>query len=483
MAATKATTQPSGSKSKSTKKQASKAGTNTRGNGSYDWGLLAVVMILLFFGLIMVFSSSYARGLAGYEDPFHYITAQMKWTVVGLVALVLAARINYSLWEQFSIPLMGLALIMLLAVIPIGSETFGANRTYFSGSVQPSEPAKIVIIIYVSAWLASKGSLIQNVRVGLVPFSVLMGIVTVLIVTQPDISTAILIVSTASIMFFIAGAKLRQLLIIGVGITATFALVINYSSYASDRVTRYWNGIQNPLESDEWQAVQSVQAIINGGPFGVGPGNSVAKLPGYLPVSWSDNIFAIIGEELGLLGALLVILLFALFAYRGLRIALMSRDSFGTLLATGITSLVVLQALLNTAVVVAVAPATGVTLPFISYGGSSLVTVLAAVGILLSISRYNSQTAGVGGGSGSSMAYARFNFGWRDGGARVSRTGRRGETKSSGSKSTRRKTARGKSSSGSAGTNTTSRRKPVSGTRRKPATRQRRTGTRRSSSR
>jgi cell division protein FtsW len=221
--------------------------------------------------------------------------------------------------------------------------------------------------------------------------------------------------------------------------------------------------------------------MINGGATGVGVGNGTAKLPGYLPVSWSDNIFAIIGEELGLLGALLVTLLFALFAYRGLRIALLSPDSFGTLLATGITSIVILQALLNAAVVVAVAPATGVTLPFISYGGSSLVTVLGAVGILLSISRYSSQVAATGGGSGN-MAYARFNFGWRDGGARVSRAGRRGKTKSSGSKATRGKSTPGKSSRGSVGTNSTSRRKPVSGTRRKPAGRQRRTGTRRGGS-
>ena len=465
MAVSKATTKKSTPKKPVAKPKSAKS---MRPGGGYDWGLLTVVVALLAVGLIMVFSSSFARTLVASGNPLSYFLLQLRWMALGIVILVIVARINYSLWEQFSIPLMGLALVMLLALIPMGSETYGATRTFFGGSVQPSEPAKIVIIIYVSAWLASKGSLIQNVRVGLVPFSVLMGIVTVLIVTQPDISTAILIVTTASIMFFIAGAKLRQLLIIGVGIATTFALVINYSSYASDRVSKYWDGLQDPLQGPEWQTVQSVQAIVHGGPFGVGPGNSVAKLPGYLPLSWTDNIFAIIGEELGLLGALLVILLFALFAYRGLRIALMSRDNFGTLLATGITSIVVLQALLNAAVVVAVAPATGVTLPFISYGGSSLVTVLGAVGILLSISRYSSQAAGAGRGSGD-MAYARFNFGWRDGGARISRAGRRGTTQSSRSRSGRG-TTRAKAGK---------QRKPASGSRRKPATRQQRTGTRR----
>ena len=447
-----------------------------KARGGYDWGLLAVVMALLTVGLIMVFSASYARALVGFGSPFYFIARQLMWTGLGLAALIVAAHVNYTLLERFSIPLMGLALLLLVAVIPFGSETYGAVRTLMGGSVQPSEPAKIVIIIYVSAWLASKGALIQNVRVGLIPFSVLMGIVTVLIVTQPDISTAILIVTTASLMFFIAGAKMRQLLVIGIGIAVTFALVIHYSDYAGARVARYWAGLQNPLQSDEWQAVQSVQAMINGGPVGVGIGNSVAKLPGYLPVSWSDNIFAIIGEELGLLGALLVMLLFALFAYRGLRIALLSPDSFGTLLATGITSIVILQALLNAAVVVAVAPATGVTLPFISYGGSSLVTVLGAVGILLSISRYSSQVAVTGGSSGN-MAYARFNFGWRDGGARLSRSGRRGTTqssrRSSGSKSTAAKSSTQRKSA--AGT--------TAGTTKRPATRKQRTGTRRTAAR
>jgi len=394
----------------------------------------------------MVFSASYAQGLVGYGDPYFFIYRQIIWTTIGVIGLIATSRINYSFWERYSIPLMGVTLLALMAVIVLGSERFGSTRTFFGGSVQPSEPAKIVIIIYVSTWLASKGRKIQDVKVGLIPFSILMGAMAVMIVTQPDISTAILIVITASIMFFIAGAKLNQLFVVALGTTATFAMVINYSSYAKDRVSRYWESIRNPLESTEWQAVQSVQALVDGGPFGVGLGNSVAKLPGRLPVSWSDNIFAIIGEEMGLLGTLFVILLFTLLAYRGLRIALQAPNNFGMLLATGITTLFILQAILNAAVVVAVAPATGVTLPFISYGGSSLVTALGAAGILLNISRYNDGTLPTGATTGK-MSHARFNFGWGDRRTRLSGAGRRGTTRSGGRrpavKSSGRRTAGG----------------------------------------
>lgn len=283
--------------------------------------------------------------------------------------------------------MMGATLLALIAVIFVGDDTFGSTRTFFGGRVQPSEPAKIAIIIYISTWLASKGSSIRNVKVGLAPFAVLLGIVTLLLISQPDISTAILIVSTAFLMFFIAGAEIRQLIIVGAGGTITFWLIIHYSIYARNRVELFLESFRNPILSTEWQVEQAIRAFVRGGIFGAGLGNAQAKLPGHLPVSWSDNIFAVVGEELGLFGAVIVMLLFALLAYRGLRTALMAPDSFGALLATGITALLILQALLNMAVAVAISPPTGVTLPFISYGGSSMVTVLAGVGILLSISR------------------------------------------------------------------------------------------------
>jgi cell division protein FtsW len=397
---------------------------------SYDWGLLTIVVTLLALGTIMVFSASFAQGVYGFGNPLHFFIRQIAWMLVGITALILAARLPYTFWERWSIPLMGVTLLALLAVIALGSETFGATRFFYSGSIQPSEPAKIVIIVYISTWLASKGTRIRDVQVGLLPFGVLMGVVTVLLVSQPDISTAILIVVTATVMFFIAGAELKQLIVVGLGGATTFWLVIQYSAHARGRVDRYLASIWDPLQSSEWQVWQGVRALLRGGIFGVGLGNGEAKLPGYLPVSWSDNIFAVVGEELGLLGALLVIFLFTMLAYRGLRAALRAPDNFGMLLATGLTSLLILQAILNTAVTVAVAPPTGVTLPFISYGGSSLVTVLGGVGILLSISRANRLASSNSSNSGRAP-YARFDFGWRNRGTRIPGAGSRSSTPTS----------------------------------------------------
>ncbi|HAJ34155.1 MAG TPA: stage V sporulation protein E [Chloroflexi bacterium] len=405
------------------------SGRNNTPKGRYDWGLLSVVTILLMLGVVMVFSASYPRGLEGYDDPYYFAFRQVIWLAVGIVGLIIAARIPYTFWERWSIPIMGIALLSLLAVIIIGAERFGATRTYYQGSIQPSEPAKIAIIIYVSAWLTSKGRRIRDARAGLLPFGVLMGIVAVLIVLQPEISTAVLIVATAAVMLFVAGADLKQLAAVGVIATGTFLLVIQYSSYAGDRIQRYLASMGNPIASDEWQVSQGVQALMRGGLFGRGLGNGLAQQTGYLPVSWSDNIYGVIGEELGLLGALFVILMFALLAYRGLRIALRAPDNFGMLLATGITTILILQSLLNMAVIVAVSPPTGVTLPFVSYGGSSLVASLVGIGILLSISRFSAEsalrTSRAGAAQAGRYSYERVDLGRGNGRSRVSRPGRR----------------------------------------------------------
>jgi cell division protein FtsW len=390
--------------------------------GSYDWGMLTIVATLVTLGLVMVFSASYTIGILDESDPFHYFSKQLMWLGVGIVAMLVAMRIPYTLWQRWSVLLMIGAFLALSAVIVMGNEILGSSRTLYFGSIQPAEPAQIIIIVYISAWLASKGERIRNVQVGLIPFAVLMGIVTLLLVLQPKISTAVLLVLTASIMFFIAGAELRQLLVVGLGGSATFWLIIHYSSYAGGRIERYLAGISNPLESQEWQATRTVRAIVNGGLFGQGLGGGDYKVPGGVPLGWSDNIFAIIGEELGLLGTLLLVFLFCLLIYRGLRTALRAPDTFGMLLATGITSLLALQALLNAGVTLAIAPATGITLPFISYGGSSLATVMVAIGILLSISREASAASPIS--TDPQTAYARFNFGWGNGGTRLPRSSR-----------------------------------------------------------
>jgi cell division protein FtsW len=392
--------------------------------GRYDWGLLFTVTAMLGLGVVMVFSASYPRGLEGFDDPFYFILRQLAWLALGIAVLVIGARVPYTFWNRWSIPLMGVALLALLGVIIFGTERFGATRTFLNGSIQPSEPAKIIIIVYVSAWLTSKGRRIRDARAGLLPFGVLMGIVAVLIVLQPEISTAILIVVAAAIMLFIAGADIKQLLVVGLIAAFTFWLVITYSSYAADRVDRYLASVGNPLASEEWQVSQAVQALMRGGLWGSGVGNGLAQQTGFLPVSWSDNIYGVIGEEMGLLGTLTVLLLFAVLAYRGLRVALRAPDNFGMLLATGITTILILQALLNMAVIVAAAPPTGVTLPFISYGGSSLVASLFGIGVLLNISRFGLDS-GTRAAEAGRYTYERIDLGRGDGRSRLPSAGGR----------------------------------------------------------
>jgi len=315
--------------------------------------------------------------------------------------------------------------VALIAVVIIGNEIFGASRSFLGGSVRPGEAAKLAIVLYSATWLASKGERIRLVSVGLAPFGVIIGFLTVLLVLQRELSTAVLIVATASVMLFIAGSDVKQLLVVGVIAAGTFIVVVQSNDYAHARIASYWASLGNPLASDEQQVAQAVQALMRGGIFGTGVGNGLAQTRGLLPVAWSDSIFGVIGEEFGLVGTLGIVLLFVLLAYRGLRIALRAPDNFSMLTATGITAIFVLEALLNLGVIVAMVPPTGVNLPFISYGGSALVSAMAGVGILLNISRYSIAKGGRTNEAGR-YSYARFDIGGRDGGTRLPRTGRSG---------------------------------------------------------
>lgn len=443
-----------------------KADNRIQSTARTDWALVSIVATLLILGSVMVFSASFSWSMAGADHPFYFLSRQLIWVIVGATIATILARIPYQWWDRVSIPMMGAGLLAMLAVITFGAEKYGATRTFFDGSVQPSEPVKIIIVIYISAWLASKGEQIRDVRVGLLPFGILLGVLTLLIMLQPSISTAILVVATSSIMFFIAGADMRQLGLIALAAAVTFWLIVQYSSYASDRMDKYLASIWEPQSSQEYQVKQGIEALIRGGFLGKGIGQGEAQ-HGALPLSWTDNIFAVIGEETGLIGALVITLLFALLAHRGLRTALRAPDNFGMLLATGLTSLLVLQAILHAAVLVAAVPPTGVTLPFISYGGSSIVTTLSAVGILLSVSR-----AGIDKRSAKVVArdkempvrealkqvdevrqsalarlfaYARFDFGGRNGRSRLPST-RRTTTTSSSTARTKSSTSRSSAS-------------------------------------
>jgi cell division protein FtsW len=265
---------------------------------------------------------------------------------------------------------------------------FGGRRWLFHGSIQPSELSKLAIIIYIADWLSSKsGEQIRKVNYGLIPFAILLGFITGLIVLQQDLSTAILIAVTALAMFFIAGGSWWQIAASVVLAGMTFAFFITRASYRLARIFTFLDPLNSDPTGDGYQIHQILIALGSGGLTGLGLGASRQKF-GYIPASHTDGIFAILGEELGLIGCLVVIGLLVFLAYRGFQIALDASDSFGTVLAAGITCSLIFQAIVNIGVITASLPFTGIPLPFISFGGSSLVVSMAGIGLLLAVSRH-----------------------------------------------------------------------------------------------
>ncbi len=404
-----------------------------RNVSAYDWPLVVAVVALVILGLMMVYSATAFHGLK-YRldaDPSLLFLKQLIWTAVGTVVLVLIARIDYQRWRRFSVLILAGTLALLGLVLVLGRQEFGAQRWLIGrllgtegGSVQPSELAKLTIVLYAADWLASKGERIRQVKAGLIPFAVLLGLVVGLIVLQHHLTSAAIIAANGIVMFFVAGGSIWQIFACGVLGGVSIGLLILESPYRLERVLLFLLPFSEQAEKGS-PTVRSVIALAAGGLTGVGIGESRGKF-GYVAVPHSDNIFAILGEEMGLIGCLGVLGLFAFVAYRGFRIAMNAPDMFGTLLATGFTFGLVFQAIYNMAVVTATAPVAGITLPFISYGGSSMVVSLASIGFLLSISRGTvslEETDRLAGGALGSEAY---DLGGRDRGTRLSRA-RRGD--------------------------------------------------------
>ncbi len=378
-----------------------------------DYPLIIVLASLLLIGLMMVYSASFDFGYAVFDQPTYFFGRQVIWALLGTAGMIVMMSIDYHTWRRFSVPLMAGTLLLLALLLIVGQERFGAVRALFGGSVQPSELSKLIIIIYVAHWLSSKGERLQVVTYGLIPFAILIGVLAGLIVMQPDFSTAILIVVTAVAMFFVAGADLLQLAISFMFGGATFAFLIRRSPHALARIQAYLASLFGGEVN--YHVQQNLSALKAGGLSGVGLGNGDFKL-GILPLAHNDSIFAVLGEELGLIGCLLVVALFAALAYRGFQIALEATDDFGTVLATGLTCWLIFQALINIAVTTNTLPFTGIPLPFVSYGGSSLAVSMTGVGLLLGISR---------GKLEERSESARYDFGRRDGRPRISNSRRR----------------------------------------------------------
>ncbi len=387
-----------------------------------DYLLILLVVAILLVGLMMVYSSTFALAYNLHGEPTYFLVRQGMWAAMGLVIMALITRVEYARWQKLSIIIMLATLALLVGVLLFGQEMHGAKRWLLGSSVQPSEVCKLATVLYIAHWLSSKGEKLRQVSYGLIPFAVLIGTIAGLIILEPDFGTAILVVIVAGGMFFVAGADLIQLIISSIVGSSTLLLLIANSEYAWGRVVTFlqdpFNVLQNPIRSglprETYQIIHNLVTLGTGGITGVGLGSGQQK--GLLPAGHSDAIFAVLGEELGLIGCLVVMALFAALGYRGFRIALQAPDSFGFILASGIAMWLTFQALINIAAVTASLPFTGLPLPFMSLGGSSLVISMTGVGILSSISR--------GSGEKSKEQDAASSLGRRHRWARISYPGR-----------------------------------------------------------
>ena len=355
--------------------------------GSPDYWLIVAVMALLLLGLVMVDSASQFSAPA---DPGYWFDHQLVWALLGGSVLVGTLRVDYHRWRLVALPGMLVGLALLLAVLVAGSTISGAQRWLSLGifSIQPSELVKLLLVIYLAHWLIRKRAVIESLSSGLVPFILLVGTVLVLILLQNDVGTSIIVALVALAMFYSAGGRCGHLLAVLACGTLAYLVIILATSFRRARFEAFLNPLPSGCgDASSYQVCQGLISLGSGGLTGRGLGGSIQKA-GYLPNPFTDGIFAVLGEELGLLGCAVVVFLFVVIAYRGLRIARSAPDSFGSLLACGITCWIVVQAAVNIGSVIDLIPFTGVPLPFVSFGGSSLIATLAAVGILLNVSRY-----------------------------------------------------------------------------------------------
>jgi len=350
-----------------------------------DIPLLLIVVALLVFGLIMLYSASWDFSLGAYGDPMKMFTRQATWMGLGIVGATALTLFDYHRWRRLVLLAMALTIILLVSVLLLSEIRFNAKRAFFEGSVQPSELAKLISIIYLAVWMFSKRDSLQDIQLGLIPLGMILGIVGGLIYLQPDLSAAGTVLILGGLLFFLAGGDLKQIIFLMIVAVLGGWMVVRISPTGAERVGDFLNGIKDPTQAS-YHVRRSFEAIVNGGIFGTGIGRGETKLLG-LPVPPTDSIFAVVAEELGLVGSVTLIGLYAALVWRGMVIARRAPDMLGTLLASGLSLWIGLEALINMAVMVGLMPFAGNALPFISAGGSNLVVSLAAIGILLNISR------------------------------------------------------------------------------------------------
>jgi len=353
-----------------------------------DVPLVIAIAALVIFGLLMVYSASWNFAIRAYDSASYIVVNQIRWVLVGIAAAAILSRLNYHRLTNLTLPIMGLTLILLVLVFLIGDSGFSTNRALFKGSVQPSELAKLALIIYLSVWLNTKRELLNSLSLGLFPLMTIIGFLVALIMLQPDFSAALTVFLIGIMLFVLAGGEIRHIVMLFIFTAVIGGFLYLISSKVQTRIQDYIFGLLNPQEAS-YHIQRCTEAIIRGGFFGVGIGKGTTKFTN-LPVPWTDSIFAIIAEETGLLGGLLVVGLYLTLLWRGLTIARRAPDELGQLLASGITLWIVTEALINVGVIVNLVPFAGNALPLISAGGSNMVTTLAAIGILMNISRSTS---------------------------------------------------------------------------------------------
>jgi cell division protein FtsW len=355
-----------------------------------DYTILVTVIALVAIGILMVYSSSAMKAYLEDDDTLGIVGPQIGWAALGVAAMATMMRIDYRYLRMISVPvyIFAVALLVLVFVPSLNIVVGGSARWLKIGplpAIHPAEIAKLAMVIYLAHWFAKRGTKVSGFWSGTIPFLVITAPILALVFREPDLGTTMVLGLTAITMFYLAGANLAHLA--AMAVFAIFAIVAaGLRGYQIERIQAWLNPWADPMGKG-FHTIQGLLALGLGGLFGAGLGES--RLAGglFLPNASNDYIFAIIGEEFGLIGAAMVIGLFVLLAYSGIRVALAAPDTFGALLAAGITAWLCIQAFINVGVVVALIPVTGITLPFISAGGSSLTISLAAVGILLSISR------------------------------------------------------------------------------------------------
>lgn len=354
--------------------------------GQIDFVLFATVMVLVAIGVVMVYSASSYTSAFKLNDPEYYLKKQLMWACVGFVAMVTAIKIDYHIIKKYTGIIMvgtALLLIVVLACPPIN----GAKRWIPLGfaAIQPSEIAKYAIVLYMAKSLDLKGEKVKEFLYGICPYLLVSAFYAALILLEPNLSIASVIMIVTVIILFAVGARFIHMFAIGSSLVAAVGVLTITASYRLKRLMNFMDPFADS-QGDGYQLVQSLLALGSGGVTGAGIGQSRQKCL-YIPEPWTDFIFPIICEELGLIGGSFIILLFIIFVWRGIKTAVTAKDIYGNILAIGITSVISVQAIINIAVVTGSMPVTGVPLPFISYGGSALVFNMFAVGILLNVSR------------------------------------------------------------------------------------------------